>query len=71
MKRGLNINKKAFLTKQVSAIIQYKTPIKYKDLGCPTISVNIGDTYVEKTVFDLGASVNLHPYTVYKQLGLG
>ena len=29
MKRGLNIDKKAFLTKQVNAIIQCKTPIKY------------------------------------------
>ena len=71
MKRELNINKKAFLTEQVSAIIQCKTPIKYKDSRCPTISVNVGDTYFEKALLDLGASVNLHPYTVYKQLGLG
>ncbi|RVW33149.1 hypothetical protein CK203_094832 [Vitis vinifera] len=70
MKRGLNINKKAFLTEQVSATIQCKTPIKYKDPGCPTISVNIGDTYVEKALLNLGASVNLLPYSVYKQLGL-
>ncbi|RVW89720.1 hypothetical protein CK203_047282 [Vitis vinifera] len=70
MKRGLNFNKQAFLMEQVSAIIKCKTPIKYKDLGCPTISVNIGDTYIEKTLLDLGASVNLLPYSVYKQLGL-
>ncbi|RVW80058.1 hypothetical protein CK203_055796 [Vitis vinifera] len=42
IKRGLNVNKKAFLTEQVSAIIQCKSPLKYKDLGCPTISVMIG-----------------------------
>ena len=42
VKRGLNVDKKAFLTKQVSAIIQCKTLVKYKDPGCPTISVNIG-----------------------------
>ena len=71
VKRGLNVDKKAFLTKQVSAIIQCKTPEKYKDPGCPTISVNIGGTYVEKALLDLGASVNLLPYSVYKQLGLG
>ena len=41
------MNKKAFLTEQVSAIIECKTPVKYKDLGCPTISVNIGGTCVE------------------------
>ena len=71
VKRGLNVDKKAFLTEQVNAIIQCKTPIKYKDLGCPTISVNIGGICVEKTLLDLGASVNLLPYSVYKQLGLG
>ena len=71
MKRGLNVDKKAFLTKQVSAIIQCKTLVKYKDLGCPTISVNIRGTCVEMELLDLGASVNLLPYSVYKQLGLG
>ena len=70
VKRGLNVEKKAFLTKQVSAIIQCKTPVKYKDSGCPTFLVNIGGTFVEKTMWDLGASVNLLPYSMYKQLGL-
>ena len=71
VKRGLNVDKKAFLTEQVSAIIQCKTLLKYKDLGCPTISVNIRGTCVEKALVDLGASVNLLPYSVYKQQGLG
>ena len=71
IKRGLNVDKKAFLTEQVSAIIQCKTPVNYKDPGCPTISVNIGATCVEKVLLDLGASINLLPYSVYKQLGLG
>ncbi|RVW67927.1 hypothetical protein CK203_063503 [Vitis vinifera] len=44
---------------------------KYKDPGCPTISVMIGGKLVEKALLDLGASVNLLPYSVYKQLGLG
>ena len=70
VKRGFNVNKKAFLTEQVSAIIECKTPVKYKDPGCPTISVNIGGTCVEKALLDLGASVNLLPFSMYKQLGL-
>ena len=45
--------------------------MKYKDPGCPTISVSIGGTYVEKELLDLGASANLLRYSVYKQLGLG
>ena len=71
VKRGLGIEKKAFLTEQVSAIIQNKTPVKYKDPGSPTISVNIEGTCIDKALLDLGASVNLLPYSVYKQLGLG
>ena len=45
--------------------------MKYKDPGSPTISVNIGGTCIEKALLDLGASVNLLPYSVYKHLGLG
>ena len=71
VKKGLNVNKKAFLTEQVSAIIESKTPVKYKDPGCPTISMNIGGISVEKPLLDLGASVNLLSYSMYKQLGLG
>ena len=71
VKKGLGIENKAFLTEQVSAIIQNKTPMKYKDPGSPTISVNIGGTCIDKALFDFGASVNLLPYSLYKQLGLG
>ena len=61
---------RSFLTKQVSSIIQHKTPLKYKDPRSPTISVNIRGTCVDKALVDLGASVNLLPYSMYKQLGL-
>ena len=71
IKRGLGIEKKAFLTEHVSAIIQRKYPVKYKDPGSPTIPVNIGGNCIDKSLLDLGASVNLMPYSVYMQLGLG
>ena len=71
IKKGLGIEKKAFLTEQVSAIIQSRNPVKYKDPGSPTISVNIGGNCIDKSLLDLGASVNLLSYYVYKQLGLG
>ena len=70
IKKVLGIEKKAFLTEQFGAIIQSKTPVKYKDPGSPTISVNVGGTSIDKALLDLGASVNLLPYSVYKQLGL-
>ena len=62
VKKGLNVDKKVFLTQQVSAIIQCTSPVKYKDPGCPIISVNIKGTCVEKALLDLGTSVNLLPY---------
>ena len=71
VKKGLNIDQKSYLTEQVNAIIQCKTPVKYKDPGRPTISVNIGGICVEKALLDLGASVNLFPYSMYRQLGFG
>ena len=71
IKKGLGIEKKAFLTEQVSAIIQSRNLVKYKDPGSPIISVNIGGNCIDKSLLDLGASVKLLPYSVYKQLGLG
>ena len=71
VKRGLNVDKKAFLKEQVSSIIQCKTLVKYKDPGCLTISLNIDGPCVEKALLDLGTSVNLLPYSLYKKLGLG
>ena len=64
VKKGLGIDKKAFLTEQVSSIIQCKTLVKYKDPRSPTISVNIGRIYIDKALLDLGSSVNLLPYSV-------
>ena len=45
--------------------------MKHKDPGSPIISVNIGGIYIDKALLDLGASVNLLSYSVYKHLGLG
>ncbi|XP_026445200.1 uncharacterized protein LOC113345735 [Papaver somniferum] len=70
-KRKLHMHKRAFLTDQVSSIIQNKIPTKLRDPGCPTITCTIGDYVVEKALLDLGASVNLLPYSVYVHLGLG
>ncbi|XP_024021736.1 uncharacterized protein LOC112091708 [Morus notabilis] len=71
IKRKHHIKKTAFLTEQVSAVIEQKTPPKYKDPGCPTISCEIGTHEFGQALLDLGSSMNLMPYSVYSQLGLG
>jgi hypothetical protein len=71
-------NKKRFqeyeivaLTKEVSAVLLRKLPHKLKDPGSFTIPYRIGDHDCERSLLDLGAGVNLMPYTVYEMLGLG
>ena len=59
------------MTEQVSSVILNKYPIKCKDPGSPTISCLIGNFPVNKALLDLGASINLLPYSTYLQLGLG
>jgi hypothetical protein len=56
---------KILLTKQVSSLIQHTVPTKIKDPGAPIISCIIGDHAIEKALLDLGAGVNLLPFSVY------
>ncbi|XP_077210832.1 uncharacterized protein LOC143846285 [Tasmannia lanceolata] len=70
-KRITNVPKKAFLAANISSILSQQMVAKYKDPGCPTISCTIGNTKIEHALLDLGASVNLLPFSVYMQLGLG
>jgi hypothetical protein len=65
VKRKLNVKKKAFLAEQVSVILHNNNALKYKDPGCPTISYFIGEHKIERALLDLGASVNLLPYSVF------
>jgi hypothetical protein len=71
VKRKTKVPKKAFMTEQVNSILQCKLPLKYKDPDCPTIICMIGISQIERASLDLGVNVNLLPYSVYLQLGLG
>ena len=44
---------------------------KREDVGAFTIPCTIGMLQFAKALCDLGASINLMPYAIYKQLGLG
>ena len=69
-RKARQVTKKVLLTEQVSALLQH-TPPKVKDPGLPTISYQIGNHIIERALLDLGASVNLIPYSVYEKLELG
>ena len=62
--------KKTFLAEQVNVILQNNNASKYKDPR-PKISCFIGEHKIGKTLLDLGASVNLLPYSVFQSLNLG
>ena len=71
VKRKLGVHNDAFMTKQSTSLIRNNLPPKYKDPGSPTISIVVGNSKLERALADLGASVNLFPYSVYVELGLG
>ncbi|CAN6566576.1 unnamed protein product [Malus baccata var. baccata] len=55
----------------VSAILQRKLPPKCKDPGSFTIPCVIGNTRFESAMLDLGASINVMPYSIYASMNLG
>ena len=59
------------LSKECSTILQNKIPKKLKDLGSFTIPCLISSLLVDKTLANLGTSINLMPYNLFKRLGLG
>ena len=46
-------------------------PPKYKDPGSHTISIIVGNPKLGHALVDLAARVNLFPYSIYVDLGLG
>ncbi|CAN6725406.1 unnamed protein product [Malus baccata var. baccata] len=59
------------VSENVSAVLQWKLPPKCKDPGSFTIPCVIGNTRFEKCMLDLGASINVMPYSIYASMNLG
>ena len=59
------------LTEECSVVIQRKLPQKLKDPGSFTITCIIGNEEFNKALCDLGASINLMPYSIFEKLGIG
>ncbi|CAN6680231.1 unnamed protein product [Malus baccata var. baccata] len=70
-KKKLVDSEKVILTEQCSAVLLHKLPPKKKDPWSFTISCTIGNCDFCSALIDLGASVNLMPYSVFKRLGEG
>ncbi|XP_048236337.1 uncharacterized protein LOC107261125 [Ricinus communis] len=69
-KRRYGNNEKVMVSETASAVLQQQLPPKMKDPGSFTVDITMGDKKVAKAMLDLGASINLMPYSTYAQLGL-
>ncbi|KAL0345410.1 UNVERIFIED_CONTAM: hypothetical protein Sradi_4372300 [Sesamum radiatum] len=58
------------LNEECSAVLQNKLPPKLKDPGSFSIPCTIGNTNFDNALCDLGASVNLMPYSMFEKLGM-
>ena len=68
-KRKTNVPKKVFLATNISELLSGLIPVKYKDLGCPTIACTIRQAEISHALLDLGASINLLSFSAYQQSG--
>ncbi|CAM8962665.1 unnamed protein product [Rhodiola kirilowii] len=59
------------MSRNVSAVIQRKVPPKCGDPGTYTIPCTIGNIRIENCMLDLGASINVLPYSIYYFLRIG
>ncbi|CAN6542669.1 unnamed protein product [Malus baccata var. baccata] len=62
---------KVILTEQCSAVLLHKLPPNKQDPGSFTISCTIGNSHFKRALIDLGASINLIPFSVFQRLGQG
>ncbi|KAH9801672.1 hypothetical protein KPL71_001111 [Citrus sinensis] len=69
-KRRLGEFETVALTQKISHMLQSKIPTKVKDPRSFTIHCSIGTRYTGRALCDLGASMNLTPLSVFKQLGV-
>ncbi|XP_068307442.1 uncharacterized protein [Pyrus communis] len=59
------------VSENVSTVLQRKLPPKCKDLGSFIVPCVIGNTKFEHAMLDLGASINVMPYSIYASMNLG
>ena len=70
-KRRMSNKEVVKVSENVSAVVQCKLPTKCKDPGSFTIPCVIGNTRFEYAMLDLGASINVMPYSIYASMNLG
>ncbi|XP_023772380.2 uncharacterized protein LOC111921039 [Lactuca sativa] len=70
-KKKLKGNETVKVGENISAVLQKRMPSKCKDPGVFTVPCKLGNLHVPRAMLDLGASINVLPYSVYKSIGVG
>ena len=58
------------LSRRIEAHLQQSLPLKMRDPGSFMVTIALGKNQQVRAMLDLGASVNLMPYSIYARLGL-
>ncbi|KAL7612047.1 hypothetical protein Lser_V15G09316 [Lactuca serriola] len=70
-KKRLKGNETVQVGENVSAVLQKRLPQKSKDPGVFTIPWKLGNLHVPRVMLDLGAFVNVFPFSIFKTLNIG
>ncbi|KAI3782083.1 hypothetical protein L2E82_12115 [Cichorium intybus] len=70
-KRKLKGYETVKIGENASAVLQRRIPKKCKDPGIFTVPCKLGNISIPRAMLDLGASINVLPYSVYKATGFG
>ncbi|XP_023732206.1 uncharacterized protein LOC111880021 [Lactuca sativa] len=70
-KKNLKGNQMVKVGENVSAVLQKLLPKKCKDPGVFTVPCKMGNLFVPRAMLDLGASINVLPYSSYKTMEVG
>ncbi|XP_023729289.1 uncharacterized protein LOC111876964 [Lactuca sativa] len=70
-KKKLKGNETIKVGENVSAVLQKRLPQKCKDPGVFTVPCKLGNIHVPRDMLDLGASINVFPYSIFKTLNIG
>ncbi|XP_052625040.1 uncharacterized protein LOC128132484 [Lactuca sativa] len=70
-KKKLKGNETVKVGENVSAVLQKRLPQKCKDPGVFTVPCKLGNLHVPRAMLDLGASINVLPFSIFKTLNIG
>ncbi|KAD6794574.1 hypothetical protein E3N88_05470 [Mikania micrantha] len=70
-KKKLKGNETVKVSENISAVLQNRLPQKCKDPSVFTVPCKLGNLSISRAMLDLGDSINVLPYSIFKTLNVG